>query len=259
MLILLSPSKALDFDSSLPKIPQGTQPRLLEQTLMLLPLLRQLNVVDLQELMNLSERLARLNIERFDRFSSQPKGDLTRPAALAFKGDVYTDMDTHAYGDGQWVFAQRHLRILSGLYGILRPLDAIQPYRLEMGTPLANPRGRSLYDFWGDRISSILNEDLSDIQADTVVNLASEEYFRAVHRARLRARIVQPVFKDFKSGQYKVISFFAKRARGAMANFMIQGNITKVVDLQNFTAGGYAFSLDDSTEDTLVFLRRRND
>ena len=252
MLFVLSPAKRLDF-SDHPLSAQATRPRLAEDTALLAVTTRRLTGPDLKRLMGVSDDLARLNRERFRTFDPEAAGDL--PAALAFAGDVYQGLKARELNAEAMGWAQARLRILSGLYGVLRPLDAIQPYRLEMGTRLATRRGRDLYAFWGDRIARQLDADLDGQAERAVVNLASEEYFGAVDRKALKAPVIDVRFEEEKDGGRKVLSFFAKQARGAMARWAIDQRIERAADLRGFDAGGYRIDAGRSSEGALVFWR----
>ena len=252
MLILVSPAKTLDYESPL-ATSRFSQPRFTDQSQQLIDTLRKLSVQDVAELMKLSDKLASLNVARYQSWQPEHTPDNARPAVLAFKGDVYTGLDAESFSEGDFEFAQRHLRILSGLYGVLRPLDLLEPYRLEMGTRLKTAAGDNLYQFWGSRITEALNEELAN--NDVVINLASNEYFKAVQSKSLNARLITPVFKDFKNGQYKIISFYAKKARGLMSRYIIQNRIESPEAIQAFDLEGYYFSAEQSKGDTWVFLR----
>lgn len=254
MLMVISPAKTLDYDS--PAVTsRATQPAHLDEAEQLIALLRDYNPAELSELMGLSDKLAALNVARYASWSRPFDKRNAKQALLAFKGDVYTGLQAEDFSADDFEFAQRHLRMLSGLYGVLRPLDLMQPYRLEMGTRLANPRGKDLYAFWGERISGWLNQALEAQGDDILLNLASNEYFGAVKRNALSARIIQVDFKDQKNGQYKIISFYAKKARGLMARYVIKERITDPRALEAFDYEGYRFSPGDSRNDHLVFLR----
>lgn len=205
--------------------------------------------------MHLSDKLAALNVARYGSWTAEFTPDNAKQALLAFKGDVYTGLNVDDFTDDDLLFAQQHLRMLSGLYGLLRPLDLMQPYRLEMGTKLVNPRGKDLYAFWGERISDWLNEALREQGDDVLLNLASNEYFSSVKRKALNARVIDVDFKDMKNGQYKIISFYAKKARGLMARWVIKERIAKPEQLSAFDYEGYRFSADNSSANHLVFLR----
>jgi cytoplasmic iron level regulating protein YaaA (DUF328/UPF0246 family) len=256
MLAVLSPAKTLD--TSPTHLTLASQPAHLDQSERLVEVLRPYSAGELGELMSISDRLARLNHQRYADFHTPFDRENAKQALLTFKGDTYRDMGLEDFTDRDFEYAQRHLRILSGLYGVLRPLDLIQAYRLEMGTKLETSRGKNLYEFWGDRITDQLNADLSEIGSDVLVNLASNEYFKSVKVGRLAARVIQPVFKDYRKGRYIIISFFAKKARGAMAAFMIRERIESPAGLEHFGYGGYRFSEGDSDETQLVFLRRED-
>ncbi|QXL84517.1 peroxide stress protein YaaA [Comamonas sp. NLF-1-9] len=257
MLFLLSPAKSLDYVSPLPQgLPAPTEPRLLEHTHALIALLREKSPQQIAALMSISDKLAALNVARYAAFSEDPAPANARPAALAFNGDVYDGLQAASLGTRDLQWAQAHLAILSGLYGVLRPLDAMQPYRLEMGTRLANARGANLYQFWGMRISETLNAQLGGARSPVVVNLASQEYFKAVDTAALKARVLSCVFEDYKGGSYKIISFHAKRARGLMARWAIEQRASRPEQLQEFDRAGYAFAPAASSAERLVFRRK---
>ena len=251
MLMVLSPAKTLDYDS--PLITQRTsEPRLLAETSELAALCKRLSPQDLASLMGISDKLAALNVARFAQWQPEATTQNSRPALLAFKGDVYTGLAVEDFSEEDLDFAQSHLRILSGLYGLLRPLDRLQPYRLEMGTRLENPRGRDLYAFWGNRISELLAADLA---GEPLINLASEEYFNAVKPALLPAAVISPVFQDEKNGKYKIISFHAKKARGLMARYIIKQRLTSPAQILDFDLGGYAYCPELSTPQKPLFRR----
>lgn len=256
MLILLSPAKKLDFaepDSTLP----ATQRRFVEDTAELAVTAKRQTQADLRKLMSISEDLARLNRERFQAFDPEAL-DTGVQAAFAFAGDVYQGLEARTLDKEALSFAQDHVRILSGFYGMLRPLDRIQPYRLEMGVRLATKRGKSLYDFWGDRISKQINADLEGAAHPVVVNLASQEYFGAVDAKALKAPVVTPHFREEKDGASKVISFYAKKARGAMTRFAIDERIEAPEALKAFDRDGYRFDKAASTESDWIFTRSGN-
>jgi len=254
VLFVLSPAKRLDF-SDHPLSARATQPRMIEDSATLAVAARRLSGPDLKRMMGLSDDLARLNRERFRAFDSDAAGDL--PAALAFAGDVYQGLKARELDAAGMDWAQGRLRILSGLYGVLRPLDAIQPYRLEMGTRLATRRGKDLYAFWGDRIARRLSEDLEGQAERAVVNLASEEYFGAVDRKALRAPVIDVRFEEAKDGERRVLSFFAKQARGRMARWAIDQRIERAADLKNFDDANYRIDEDRSSDGALVFWRHQ--
>jgi uncharacterized protein len=255
MLLLVSPAKDLDFQP-LEKTLAITQPEMLEQSQLLAKICKTLTPADLSSLMHISDKLAGLNVARFADWRLPFTAQNAKAALFAFNGDVYQGLDAASLTDDDIVFAQQHLRILSGLYGVLRPLDLMQPYRLEMGTKLATPRGKDLYAFWQNSITECLNQHLRSVASDVVVNLASQEYFKAVKPKILQARVVTPIFKDFSNGQYKIISFFAKKARGIMARYIIQHRLTETEQLKNFAEAGYNYSAEQSTQQQLVFLRQ---
>ena len=254
MLMVISPAKTLDYTSPL-ATEKFTQPRFLEQSGQLIEVLREFSPSELAELMKLSDKLAGLNIARFTEWQPDFTPENARQAILAFKGDVYTGLDAATLSAEDFDYAQQHLRILSGLYGVLRPLDLMQPYRLEMGTRLGNPEGKNLYEFWGDRLTESLNQCLAENKTDTVLNLASNEYFKAVKPKQLAGTLINVDFKDLKNGQYKIISFYAKKARGMMARYVIQHKVDSVAALKNFSEQGYYYSSEQSKPDHLVFLR----
>lgn len=254
MLALISPAKTLDYESSLPT-DQHTQARLLEHSQELIEVASKLSATEISSLMSASEKIANLNVERFRDW--QPEFDLSnaRQAIFAFKGDVYTGLDAYNLKDHDISYAQEHLRMLSGLYGLLRPLDLMMPYRLEMGTKLANSRGHNLYEFWGHTITELINYDLAAANSELLVNIASDEYYKSVKENKIQAEIIKPVFLDQKNGKYKVISFYAKKARGLMARFIIENQIDRVEDLKGFNTEGYYFDAESSLKGELVFKR----
>jgi cytoplasmic iron level regulating protein YaaA (DUF328/UPF0246 family) len=254
MLMVISPAKTLDYETP-PITERFTQPQYLEHSQLLIDLLRDYSPAQISELMHLSDKLAALNVARYGSWSADFTPENAKQALLAFKGDVYTGLSVEDFTESDLLFAQEHLRMLSGLYGLLRPLDLMQPYRLEMGTKLANPRGKDLYAFWGERITGWLNEALVEQGDDVLLNLASNEYFGAVKPKALNARVINVDFKDMKNGQYKIISFYAKKARGLMARWVIKERIGNPDQLPEFDYQGYRYSRDDSTSDRLVFLR----
>lgn len=254
MLILISPAKTLDYQSPL-ATERFTQPALLEHSQQLIKTARTLSAPQIKKLMGISDKLADLNATRFHDWQPDFTPENARQALLAFKGDVYTGLQAETFSDADFDFAQQHLRMLSGLYGVLRPLDLMQPYRLEMGIRFENERGKDLYQFWGDIITDTLNEALAEQGDEIVVNLASDEYFRAVKPKKLNARIIKPVFLDEKNGTFKVISFYAKKARGLMSRYIIEQRLTKPEQLTGFNREGYFFDEAASTPDELVFKR----
>ncbi len=257
MISILSPSKTQDFADDRLKLANidYTEPTLIHESDKLMKELRKKSVKQLEKLMSVSENIARLNHERFQHFSMPFSPENARQALLAFKGDVYTDIAIEEYKKADFNFAQQHLCILSGLYGLLKPLDLMQPYRLEMKTKLKNPKGKDLYQFWGSQITEQLNERLKDQKSKVLVNLASNEYFKAIKTAELEADVITSVFKEHKEGQYKTIALYAKRARGMMANFIIRQRIDNPEKLKAFAEAGYEYSENLSSEKEWVFVR----
>lgn len=254
MLAVLSPAKKLDYDSPLEVITH-TQPEMLDDAQALIDSLRELSPQDIGSLMKLSDQLAALNFGRFADWKRPFSRDNARQAIFAFRGDVYVGFDADTVGEADLRWAQDHVRILSGLYGLLRPLDLMQPYRLEMGTRLATERGANLYQFWGDLLTDKLNEELESHSNQIVVNLASDEYFKAVNTDKLARPVISPVFKDWKNGEYKIISFHAKKARGMMARYIVEQRIQDPDELKKFDRGGYRFNEAMSTVVQPVFVR----
>lgn len=252
MLVVVSPAKRLDW-AERPFV--MTEPEFPGEAARLAAHARQLSLGDLKALMGLSDALARLNRDRFRAFSDAPAEDALRPAVYAFAGDTYLGFDAASLDDGARARAQSHMRILSGLCGLLRPMDAIQPYRLEMGSRLKTRRGTTLYDFWGDRIAKALNEAAREAGAGTLVNCASQEYFGAVDRKALDLRVVTPVFMEVTAGQPKIVSFFAKKARGAMARYIVENRIVSEDGLRDFDLGGYRFVAEEDDGARLIFHR----
>ena len=255
MHFLLSPAKSLDFDTP-STVAHPTLPQFLPQSAELIALLRPKSPQQIAELMDLSDALATLNVARYGAWSPRFTVRNSKPAVLAFNGDVYDGLQAPTLSADDLAWAQQHVSILSGLYGVLRPLDRMQPYRLEMGTALENPRGRNLYAFWGDTLAEHLNRHIASDPVPVIVNLASNEYFKAADRTVLKPRVIECVFEDWKGGKYKIISFFAKRARGLMARHAITRRVTTPKDLEGFDADGYAFDRTVSAPDRLVFRRR---
>ncbi len=254
-MFLLSPAKSLDYDSPAGDVPH-TLPQFTAQAAELIGVLRPHSPQQIAELMDLSDTLAALNVARYEAWSPKFTAKNAKQAVLAFNGDVYEGLDAKSLSAKQLDWAQEHVCILSGLYGVLRPLDWMQPYRLEMGTALKNPKGANLYKFWGSQIAAYLNERLAKDKTPVVINLASQEYFKSVDRKTLQARVVECVFEDYKGGKYKVISFNAKRARGLMARWAITHQAKKPEDLLAFDSEGYAFDRAASEPDRLVFRRK---
>ena len=254
MLIVVSPAKTLDYESPL-VTEQYTLPELTEHSQQLIEVCRELTPMDIARLMKVSDKIAGLNAARFAEWVPTFTPENARPAMFAFKGDVYTGLAAETMTDEQIAYAQQHFRMLSGLYGLLRPLDLMQPYRLEMGTKLENPRGANLYQFWGNIITDKVNLALAEQGDDILVNLASNEYFKSVKPKQVKGTIITPVFKDAKKGQYKVISFYAKKARGLMARYIIDNQIDSIEKLKEFDVAGYYFVAAESTATELVFKR----
>ncbi|MEE3170931.1 MAG: peroxide stress protein YaaA [Pseudomonadota bacterium] len=253
MLMVISPAKTLDYESPL-ATERYTQPDFLDDACELVDQLKELEPHQISNLMSISDKLGQLNAERFQNWHTPFTPENARQAVLAFKGDVYTGLDAESFSEQDFEFAQNHLRMLSGLYGVLKPLDLMQPYRLEMGTRFENKRGKDLYEFWGSKITEEINRLLA-ADDGVLVNLASNEYFKSVKKKELDGRLVTPQFKDWKNGQYKMISFYAKKARGLMCRYAIQNRITQANDLKGFNLEGYYFSEDQSDNNNWVFLR----
>ena len=254
MIVLLSPAKTLDYSQEFDV--QHTAPAFLSDSAKLIKELKAKEPKDIASLMGLSDKLATLNFDRYQSWSaSKTMGNDNKPALFVFQGDVYQGLQANTFNKKDITFAQKHLRILSGLYGELRPLDVIKPYRLEMGTKLPTARGKNLYKFWGTKVQENILKELKANKSNLVVNLASKEYFTVVGSLPTDVNVVSPVFKDFKNGEYKLISFYAKKARGYMSHWMIKNKVTKPEDLKNFDAEGYKYSKKLSTESEPVFLR----
>ena len=254
MLIVVSPAKTLDYETPLP-ISKTSQPVFMKRSAVLVDMLRDYTPKKLGKLMSISDKLAELNVNRYEAWEPKATKKNARQALFAFKGDVYQGIDAYKLKEADILFAQEHLRMLSGLYGILRPLDLMQPYRLEMGTRLDGDHGNNLYDFWGPEITDALNKQLKKIGSDVLLNLASNEYYKSVIPSSLNARVISPVFKDMKNGKYKLISFFAKKARGTMSGWIVRKKVTDPRKLVKFAEDGYRYSAEESTEDKPVFLR----
>jgi len=255
MLMLLSPAKSLDYETP-PVIDRHTVPQFVDESAALIEVIKPYTPAQIASLMDLSDSLSQLNVARYAAWRPKFTAKNSKQAVLAFNGDVYEGLDANSLTAEQLDWAQGHLAILSGLYGLLRPLDWMQPYRLEMGTRLTNPRGKDLYAWWGDSLAEHLNGVLKEQGSDLIVNLASQEYFKAVKRKALKARVVECVFEDHKAGVYKVISFHAKRARGLMARHIVVNQIESEAGLKDFDAEGYAFDAQASEPQRLVFRRR---
>lgn len=261
MLYVISPAKSLDYETPTPDAVAALagRPQFVPQAAALIEILKTRSQADIGRLMDISDALAALNLDRYHAWSTRFTERNSKPAVLAFNGDVYDGLQASTLSLDDLAWAQRHLAILSGLYGVLRPLDRLQPYRLEMGTGLKNERGANLYAYWGDTIAEHLNVQSAQLQSPVIVNLASQEYFKAAARKVLKPRVIECQFEDWKGGRYKIISFFAKRARGLMARYAIQHRIGTPAGLQDFAVDGYAYAADASTPDRLVFRRRLAD
>jgi cytoplasmic iron level regulating protein YaaA (DUF328/UPF0246 family) len=256
MLIVISPAKTLDFESA-PTTKRFSQPQLLKQSEQLIDVLTTKSPLDIEKLMGISPKLAELNVERYHQWSQPFKLSNAKQAILAFQGDVYTGMQAEKFTDKQLEYTQNHLRILSGLYGILRPLDLMQAYRLEMGIKLANPQGKNLYEFWSLTITDSINKQLQSIDSKILLNLSSNEYFKSVKAKSIAGDIVTPVFKDWKNDQYKLISFFAKKARGSMSAWVLKNKVKSVKKLTQFDVDGYRYNAELSDPLNPVFLRKQ--
>ena len=256
MLAVISPAKKLDFESPAHDITAG-QCQLLEQSEILIKRCKELTPADIASLMKLSDKLAGLNAARFGQWQTPFTKDNAKQAIFAFQGDVYVGLGAQELSDDDLLFAQDHLRILSGLYGVLRPLDLMQAYRLEMGTKLDNSRGNNLYQFWGSLVTDNINQTLAANDSQFLINLASTEYFKVVKAKDIKAKIITPVFKDYKNGQYKIISFFAKKARGMMVRYMIDKRVSTPEQLKGFDYDGYQFDESQSSDKEMVFTRKQ--
>lgn len=254
MLVVISPAKNLDYDTPV-NTSEHTQPVMLKDAEQLIKRCKRLAPQEIGSLMSISDKLADLNAQRYNDWTLPFTEDNSRQAMFAFNGDVYTGLEAATLSEDDVEYAQKHLRILSGLYGVLKPLDLMQAYRLEMGTKLDTRRGRNLYEFWGDSITKNINTALEEQGDNVLINLASNEYFKSVVPKKLKGDIFTPVFKDKKNGQYKIISFFAKKARGLMARYIIQNQVSDVAGLKSFDSAGYYFSEELSKGNELVFLR----
>ena len=260
MLILISPAKTLDFETPA-AIAQFSQPDFLADTAKLVKQLRQLSAPEISSLMKISDKLGELNSDRFKTWQADFDDKDAKQALLAFQGDVYQGMQVDSFQPEDFEFAQSHLRILSGLYGVLRPLDLIQPYRLEMGTKLAHAKlqdlsANTLYEFWADKLAQVLNRQLEQLEPKVIINLASKEYFKAVKPKLLEAEIITPAFKDWNKGKYKIISFYAKKARGMMTSYIIKNRIADINELQNFAEAGYSYNSELSDPKNPTFTRQ---
>ncbi|MDJ0567421.1 MAG: peroxide stress protein YaaA [Pleurocapsa sp. MO_192.B19] len=260
MLILISPAKTLDFETP-SSIDHFTQPDFLSDTTILVEQLRQLSATEISSLMKISDKLGELNASRYQTWQESYDHTNAKQALLAFQGDVYQGLDVASFDQQDFDFAQEHLRILSGLYGLLKPLDLIQPYRLEMGTKLAHSKliglsANNLYEFWDDKLAQAINQRLKQLNSKTIINLASNEYFKAVKPQLLQGNIINPIFKDWKNGKYKIISFYAKKARGMMAAYIIQNKLKSIEELKKFAQTGYNYNAELSDKQNLVFTRQ---
>lgn len=253
MMMLISPAKKLDFKPV--ELREATRPRFDKETGELVKCMKKKGSRDLMALMDISKALAELNVKRFDQFEAEPHEKDTKQALLAFNGDVYLGLHASDFDKKDLAFAQKHLRILSGLYGLLRPLDRIQAYRLEMGSMLQVGKHKSLYSFWGDKISALLNEDMKEVKDRVLINLASEEYFHVVHPGKIEAKIIQVRFEEKRGGAFRVISFSAKKARGLMARYIVKNRLSRPSGLKNFDLERYAFSPDRSSDNLYTFVR----
>ena len=250
---IISPAKKLDYETVEKKL-EASQPALLNYSKSLIGDLKKLSPHQVSSLMGLSDKLGALNYERFQEWQTPFTKSNSKQAILAFKGDVYQGLDAESLSETELIWAQKHIRILSGLYGVLKPMDLMQPYRLEMGTKFATKQGQNLYDFWNSIITEELNKSFSSDDS-TLLNLASNEYFKSINVSELKANVISPVFMDKKNGKYKIISFFAKKARGLMTRYVIKNRIEDITDIQNFTEGGYFFNEEVSENNKPVFYR----
>lgn len=256
MLIVISPAKTLDYEN-VPKTKVFTTPDYLGQSQQLINRLRNFSSLDISDLMKVSAKIADLNFDRYESWKKPFTVKNAKQAILAFKGDVYTGLDAESFKADDFKFAQNHLRVLSGLYGLLRPLDLMQPYRLEMGTKLKTDIGKNLYEFWGSDITQGLNKQLKKIKSNYLINLASNEYFKSVKPKELNAEIITPAFKEFKNGEYKMIGIYAKKARGMLSRYIIQNKLSDPEDIKSFNEDGYRFNKRLSKGNDFVFTRKQ--
>ena len=256
MLIVVSPAKTLDYETP-PKTKVFTIPDYLDDSQELIHRLRKMSSLDIAELMKVSKKIADLNFDRYEAWQKKFTEKNAKQAVLAFKGDVYTGLDAENFTEKDFKFAQEHFRMLSGLYGLLRPLDLMQPYRLEMGTKLDTDRGKNLYEFWGSTITEGLNQQLKKIKSDVLINLASNEYFKSVKPKELKAKIITPEFREYKGGDYKMIGIYAKKARGMLSRYIIKNQLSNPEDIKAFDEEGYKFNKSLSKGDTWVFSRKQ--
>jgi len=255
MLIVVSPAKTLDYTTP-PKIKKFTIPDYLDDSAELIHRMRELSSLDISELMKVSTKIADLNFDRFEVWNKKFTEKNAKQAVLAFKGDVYTGLDAESFTAKDFNFAQKHFRMLSGLYGLLRPLDLMQAYRLEMGTRLSNERGKNLYEFWGDTVTEGLNAQLKAVKSKYLINLASNEYFKVVKPKVLEGEIITPAFKELKNGEYKMIGVYAKKARGLLSRYIIQNQLSDIEDIKSFDLEGYKFNKKVSKGNNWVFTRK---
>jgi cytoplasmic iron level regulating protein YaaA (DUF328/UPF0246 family) len=256
MLLVISPAKTLDYDTQ-PKTKTFTLPDYLDDSQLLIDRARQWSALDIAELMQVSMKIADLNFDRFEAWHTPFTPDNAKQAVLAFKGDVYTGLDAESFKAVDFKFAQKHLRILSGLYGLLRPLDLMQPYRMEMGRKVDTERGKNLYEFWGGTITEGINQQLKKLKSPYLINLASNEYFKAVKPKLLDGEIITPEFKDWKNGQYKMMGVYAKKARGQLSRFVIQNQLSEPEAMKEFNVDGYGFNEEMSSGNKWVFTRKQ--
>ena len=257
MIIVLSPAKTLDYEFETDG--NHSVPSFLSQSSKLIGQLKKKEPKDIASLMGLSDKLATLNYDRYQSWTASKKASNdSKPSLLVFKGDVYQGLQAEDLSKNEMNFAQKHVRILSGLYGILRPLDLMKPYRLEMGTKLETTQGKNLYEFWGDKIQKNVLDELKNQKSDLLINLASKEYFTVLGKVPEDVNVISPAFKDYKNGKYKIISFYAKKARGLMARWIIQNKVTDFENLKDFDVEGYKYSKAESTSTTPVFLRKQS-
>ena len=256
MLIVISPAKTLDYETP-PVTKTRSQPAYLKDAKLLVERARQYSAQDIMDLMGVSPKIAELNVQRFANWKTPFNTKNAKQAMLAFKGDVYTGLDAESFSEEDFQFAQEHLRILSGMYGLLRPLDLMQAYRLEMGRKVDTERGKNLYEFWGSKITDGLNKQLAVLGSDCLINLASNEYFKSVKIKELNAQVITPEFKDYKNGAYKMMGVYAKKARGMLSRYIIQHQITEPAKIKRFKQDGYAYNAELSQGNTWVFTRKQ--
>ena len=256
MLIVISPAKTLDYETPA-ATKENSQPDFIDDATVLIERARHYSAADLMSLMAVSEKIAELNVQRFADWHTPFTPDNAKQAVLAFKGDVYTGLDAETFSKKEFKFAQQHLRILSGLYGLLRPLDLMQAYRLEMGRKVDTERGKNLYEFWGSSVTEGLNAQLKKLRSEYLINLASNEYFKVIKPKELNAQVITPEFKDYKNGAYKMMGVYAKKARGMLSRYVIQNQITNPEDMKTFSEGGYRYNTKLSKGNTWVFTRKQ--